>query len=107
MFADSITGGLLRGYDPFSFGDGRGNLSRARTEMAKSRYDTNQDGLCDAAACAGVSMPVFDLASGEVIARSLEGIGIQVEPVPIDETNDMSFPANRTAAHIVPIRLGF
>ena len=107
MSADSLTGGLLRGYDPFAFGDGRGNLSRARTEVAKSPYDADHDGLCDAEACTGIPMPVFDLPSGEVIARSLEGIGIEVQPVAMDDANAMWVPANRTALALFDFGWGF
>jgi ABC-type transport system substrate-binding protein len=107
MFADSITGGLLLGYDPFTLGDGRGNLSRARTEMSQSPYDTNADGLCDAAVCSAISLPTFDMAAGEAIARSLEAIGLDLQPVALDELNDISFPVNRTAIAVLPFGWGF
>jgi ABC-type transport system substrate-binding protein len=106
-FADSTTGGLLLGYDPFTLGDGRGNLSRARTEMARSHYDTNKDGECDAEVCAAITLPTFDAAAGQAIARSLEGIGLNIEPVNLEEQNDISLPVNRTGIAVLPFGWGF
>ena len=78
-FPDSITAGLLIGYDPLP-GQGAPDLTRARAEMSASRYDADHDGVCDAIECSGIRMPAFDLAAGQAIRDSLATIGVIVEP---------------------------
>jgi ABC-type transport system substrate-binding protein len=107
MFSDSVSDGLLLAYDPYGLGDGRGNITRARTEMARSQYDSDGDGLCDADVCANLDLPTFDAASGEAIARSLETIGILAQPIPLDDQNDMSVPQNRASMNVFPYGWGF
>lgn len=46
---DSVESNLLLNYAPY--GGGQGATQQAKAEMAKSRYDSNGDGKCDAAAC--------------------------------------------------------
>jgi hypothetical protein len=107
MFGDSVTGGLLTGYDPFTLGDGRGNLSRARTEMARSSYDGDGDGVCDDPACDGIELPTFDVAAGNVIARSLEAVGLSLVPVLLTDATEISFPRNHAALSVLPFGWGF
>jgi peptide/nickel transport system substrate-binding protein len=45
---DNVEGDLLADYDPYPL---HGDLAAARAEMARSRYDRNHDGRCDAAVC--------------------------------------------------------
>ncbi|MGE0028670.1 MAG: ABC transporter substrate-binding protein [Thermoleophilia bacterium] len=44
----------LRGYEPFQKAPYAGDVEAAKAEMKQSKYDTNQDGMCDAAACKNV-----------------------------------------------------
>lgn len=97
VFPDSLTAGLLVGYDPFASPGGRGDLARARVEMSESTYDSDGDGLCDADVCTGLQMPARDAQVGESVRISLARIGIHVEVVPLadDEANGMAYVTNR------------
>jgi ABC-type transport system substrate-binding protein len=45
---------LLGGFEPYSTPNHAGDVAKALAEMKLSKYDTNGDGVCDAAACARV-----------------------------------------------------
>ena len=49
---DAILNNKLKGYAPY--GNGQGNLAKAKAEMKQSKYDTNKDGICDANACKSI-----------------------------------------------------
>jgi peptide/nickel transport system substrate-binding protein len=51
---DAVEGGLLQGRRPGWLSRPRGDLDAARAEMARSRYDRDGDGRCDASVCRGV-----------------------------------------------------
>ena len=51
---DSMFGGAMEDYRPFETPDNAGDEEAAKAEMAQSKYDTNQDGVCDAPECSGV-----------------------------------------------------
>jgi peptide/nickel transport system substrate-binding protein len=78
----SITGGhpTAEEYDPYPSEGFAGDVEAARTEMSQSRYDTDQDGICDADACKEVlhftrsTSPWSDMVPVEEL--SLEKIGI-------------------------------
>jgi peptide/nickel transport system substrate-binding protein len=55
---DAFQDGLLAGYAPFATAGNAGDLAAAQAEMAQSVYDTNHDGMCDAAACQNIAVPV-------------------------------------------------
>jgi peptide/nickel transport system substrate-binding protein len=44
----------LADYDPYATTDHLGDIEKAKAEMAKSKYDTDQDGVCDAPECKDV-----------------------------------------------------
>ena len=74
---DSQEANLLANYDPYPTPNDSGDLAAAREEMARSRYDRNHDGRCDAAVCddvTSVGQPAFT-GYGSV-ERSLSEIGI-------------------------------
>jgi len=76
---DGVEAALLSDWQP-SWAEGvgsRGSLAAARVEMARSRYDGNGDGRCDARPCSGVPLvvnPTHEVQSE--IARALKRIGI-------------------------------
>ncbi len=79
---DALENDLLLDYDPYATRDEKGNLRRARLEMARSRYDGDGDGICDANACADVmtatrTEPVYRRQAA-VVARNLAAIGIHL-----------------------------
>jgi ABC-type transport system substrate-binding protein len=100
VFPESLTAGLLLTYAPWASPGDHGDLPRARAEMSVSRYDSDGDGSCDAAACTGILLPAQDAAAGVSLRRDLARIGIEVEVVEVDETTDISLPANRTAIQV-------
>ena len=46
---DAVLNNELKGYAPY--GNGTGDLAKAKAEMKLSKYDKNHDGICDASAC--------------------------------------------------------
>jgi peptide/nickel transport system substrate-binding protein len=76
---DSLEADLLADYDPFP-----ASLERAGAEMARSRYDADGDGRCDAAACTDVLTIVNAESAGPegaaVVEDALDAIGIGVRP---------------------------
>ena len=53
-FPPSMLQGRLATYAPFASPGNTGDVTKAMAEMKLSKYDTNKDGTCDAAACKGV-----------------------------------------------------
>jgi peptide/nickel transport system substrate-binding protein len=90
---DSLEDGLLQDYDPYATPNGRGDLERAKEEMAQSAYDHDADGICDDPVCRDVLAvaPVFGSSptrdQAESIGSNLEalGIGLDVRVVPAEE----------------------
>jgi peptide/nickel transport system substrate-binding protein len=78
---DSLDGNLLLGYDPYATPGHHGDLAAARAEMATSRYDRNHDGICDVAACRGISaIPFFwpPPPPDRLFASELKMLGISI-----------------------------
>jgi peptide/nickel transport system substrate-binding protein len=51
IFPDGLLNNLLKDYNPYATPDDSGDIEKAKAEMAQSKYDTNQDGVCDAPEC--------------------------------------------------------
>ena len=80
---DSVEQDLLKGHAPLGRPDGGGDMEAAMEEMRSSRYDTDGDGVCDAAACSDVSMLTFFRLREEqaqALVEDLARIGIAVVP---------------------------
>lgn len=79
---DSLERNLLVDYNPYATAGDSGDASKARAEMARSRYDSDHDGVCDVPACRNVPFVVRghapNPASGAIVARNLRTIGIVV-----------------------------
>jgi peptide/nickel transport system substrate-binding protein len=78
---DAILGNKLKGYAPY--GDGKGNLAKAKAEMKQSKYDSNHDGICDANACKSIFTITGD-RSVEVgfipaLTQNLKSIGLNIK----------------------------
>ena len=78
-----MLGGALRSFDPYPSRNHAGDATAARREMKRSRYDTDADGLCDAAACSGIlhvsrSSSPWPAMSG-IIESSFRKIGIDLD----------------------------
>lgn len=101
ILPDAMLGGELEGYEPYPSND----VEAAKAEMAKSRYDTDGDGLCDADACqdvidisANVSTP---RAMEPVVEQSLAEIGIDLETREVSDP----FAAIQTVRKNIPFSL--
>ena len=111
LVLNSLENNLLVGYDPYATPQGRGSLKRAKAEMRRSRYDRDNDGVCDDVACRDVrALSFVDQftvpfeAMAESVADDLARIGLELElefMEPDALFTEMGDPANK-----VPIALG-
>jgi peptide/nickel transport system substrate-binding protein len=88
LIPDAVENGLLTGYDPFRTADRADAVRRARAAMARSRYDENGDGSCDASVCSAVPALAIDDASRRSIHQlgndlRLIGISLKVVTLPL------------------------
>jgi ABC-type transport system substrate-binding protein len=84
---DTLLDGQLADYNPFATPNNAGadspeGLAAAMDEMRQSKYDTDQDGICDAPECSGVlAIGVVGTqaeAADALIKSNLEKIGIEL-----------------------------
>src|SRR6266540_4195369 len=98
---------LTQSYDPYATSGFHGDLAKAQAEMKQSKYDTNKDGLCDAAACKNLVMinrnvtPWTDLEP--VVVSSLNKIGIAVKPREL--ATSAAYTTIQTVKNNIPIAL--
>ncbi|HZD02487.1 MAG TPA: ABC transporter substrate-binding protein [Actinomycetes bacterium] len=98
---------LKQDYDPYASDGFHGDLAKAQAEMKQSKYDTNKDGLCDAAACKNLVMinrnvtPWSD--TEPVVVSSLAKIGIQVKPRELAAS--AAYTTIQTVKNQIPIAL--
>jgi peptide/nickel transport system substrate-binding protein len=81
MAPDAILGNKLKGYAPY--GNGQGNLAKAKAEMKLSKYDKNHDGICDASACKSIFTVTGDRSVEKgfipVFTQNLKSIGLNIK----------------------------
>jgi peptide/nickel transport system substrate-binding protein len=101
VLPDSLVHGKLDDYDPYPANE----IAAAKVEMAKSRYDTDGDGMCDAPVCDGVlniSTHVSTPRAMEpVVEDSLAKIGIHLDTREVADP----FAAIQTPRKNVPFSL--
>jgi peptide/nickel transport system substrate-binding protein len=90
IMVDSLQNNILQGYDPFETPEGSGDIDKAKVEMAQSKYDSNQDGVCDDPSCDDM-LTFSDAASPypkqlALIEQNLEPLGITLEPKSLERT---------------------
>lgn len=83
IMPDGLLNNLLIDYDPYATPEDGGDAELAKAEMAKSKYDTDQDGVCDDDACQEVlALYNSDSATGRKVAalwqQNLAEIGIEL-----------------------------
>jgi len=95
---DAFENDLLRDYDPYRTERDAGSVELAQAEMRQSAYDADHDGVCDAAVCAQVRVPILDdsperWVAAQQMASSLEPIGIHLmlAQVPWDDFSGQAF----------------
>ena len=78
----SMLGGLGQDYNPYGTPDERGDVAKAMEEMKQSKYDTDQDGMCDAPECTFDALTVTDdddaIKTLETMSASIEKIGMSM-----------------------------
>ena len=90
IMVNSLENNLLRTYDPYATPDGGGDIQKAKDEIAQSKYDANQDGVCDAPACSDV-LTISDSADPypkqlALLQQVLEPLGITLNPKPLERS---------------------
>jgi peptide/nickel transport system substrate-binding protein len=103
---DALLNNLLLNYDPYETPGHRGDVRAAREEMAKSRYDRNHDGVCDAPACKGLLAPVrndepSNARLGRIVRNNLRRIGVELRVTAFDP--DTYFGKTILAPSRVPV----
>jgi peptide/nickel transport system substrate-binding protein len=82
---DSMENNLLSNYDPYSTPGRRGDIAKAREEMAQSRYDADGDGVCDDPSCQNLlavanQSPIIPAEeTGEALRSDLDPLGIMLD----------------------------
>ena len=75
-------GGLLSTFRPSWMTDpAGGDLAAARAEIVRSKYDANEDGVCDASVCKNVRMSLsstWPLPFDPIVERDFAKIGVEV-----------------------------
>jgi peptide/nickel transport system substrate-binding protein len=94
---------LGQDFDPYASPKFAGDEAKAKEEMKQSKYDSNQDGVCDASDCKGLVMvnrnvPPWTNAE-PVVVDSLAKIGIQVKPRELAD----HYTAVQTVKNQIPI----
>jgi peptide/nickel transport system substrate-binding protein len=104
-----VLGGKLPAseYNPYPSEGNRGDEAKAKEEMKQSKYDTNQDGVCDAKECSNLVMPNRNTPtfsdSEAVVVSSLEKIGIKVKPRQL--ASSAAYTTIQTVKNKIPIAL--
>jgi peptide/nickel transport system substrate-binding protein len=81
----TLTGGYPTAdeYDPYATAGHAGDIERAREEMSRSRYDRDDDGRCDVAACESVRLINRDtepwISAEPFVLDALRSIGIEAD----------------------------
>jgi peptide/nickel transport system substrate-binding protein len=83
---NSQEGDLLLNYDPYRTPGDAGRVKLARAEMARSKYDANGDGRCDAAICRNVLTLALSPFSADLppVRQGFELLGIHLHVVTLD-----------------------
>jgi peptide/nickel transport system substrate-binding protein len=78
---DAVLNNVLKGYAPY--GNGKGDLAKAKAEMKKSKYDSNHDGICDASACKSIFTITGDRSVEKgfipVLTQNMKSIGLNIK----------------------------
>jgi hypothetical protein len=107
VLPDTLTEGRLTtaDYTPHQQGDMGGDLEAARAEMARSRYDRDRDGRCDAAACRDVLTVSTNVSPytrmTPIVRAGAAGIGVDLEvrEPAVDAAIALAATPARGAAH--------
>jgi peptide/nickel transport system substrate-binding protein len=100
---DTMFNGDLDDYKPYGTADDAGDLEKAKEEMKQSKYDSNQDGVCDAAECKNVLHVTRNtdiwVNMEPVIEQAFQKIGIQL----VTREFEDSYTVIQTVKRHVPV----
>jgi peptide/nickel transport system substrate-binding protein len=100
---NAMFGGALDDYTPYATDGDAGDLEQAKAEMTQSKYDTNQDGICDAPECKNVLHVTRNTQVWKdmepVIESSLRKIGIEITSRELED----SYTVIQTVKKQVPV----
>lgn len=100
---NSMLNEMLRDYDPYPSEGFQGDEEAAKAAMARSQYDTDGDGLCDAPECSDLFhlAGTRDIDNGmiAVIEESLAKIGIELTTRQLDD----AYTPLQTVANNTPL----
>jgi peptide/nickel transport system substrate-binding protein len=79
----TLLGGLNADLNPYATPNNEGDVAKAKAEMMQSKYDTNQDGLCDAPECSGI-LTISDSADpypaqDAILVDNFKQIGMELD----------------------------
>jgi peptide/nickel transport system substrate-binding protein len=88
IFSDGLLNNLLKDYNPYATPGDHGDLALAKAEMAKSKYDSNGDGVCDSPVCNNVIALDVQQDPGPkrmaLFQANVKAIGINITPKLLD-----------------------
>jgi peptide/nickel transport system substrate-binding protein len=90
IMVNSLQNNLLKDYDPYATPNGAGDIEKAKAEMKLSKYDTNQDGVCDAPECSNI-LAMTDREDpypkqAALIAPTMQQIGLTFDVKELERT---------------------
>ncbi len=90
IMVNSLENNLLETYDPYATPDGAGDVQKAKDEIAQSKYDANQDGVCDAPVCKDV-LTISDSSDPypkqlALLSQVLDPLGITLNAKPLERS---------------------
>jgi len=106
IVADDMFGGALNDYDPYATPNNAGDVEAAKAEMRQSKYDSDQDGVCDASACKNILhitrnvTPWTDMVPVEEASFRKIGITLQTREL------EGHYPVIQTTKRNIPIASG-
>lgn len=100
---DTMFNGDLDDYNPYGTEGDAGNVDEAKKEMMQSKYDSNQDGVCDAAECKNVLHVTRNtdiwVNMEPIIEQAFQKIGIQL----VTREFEDSYTVIQTVKKSVPV----
>jgi peptide/nickel transport system substrate-binding protein len=102
-----LQGQATPNYDPYATPGNAGSLDKAMAEMKLSKYDPNQDGMCNVAACKNLVLVNQNITPWTTmepyVVADLAKIGIEVKPRELE--TGAAFDTVQTVANNIPISM--